>query len=33
MNVEGTASADAIIKAVEDAGYGAACEEESSPSK
>ncbi len=33
MNVEGTASADAIIKAVEDAGYGAACEEEASPSK
>lgn len=33
MNVEGTASPEAIIKAVEDAGYGAACEEDSSPSK
>ncbi len=31
MNVEGTASPEAIIKAVEDAGYGAACEDDSSP--
>ena len=31
MNVEGTASPEAVIKAVEDAGYGAACEEEASP--
>ncbi len=33
MNVEGTASPEAVIKAVEDAGYGCACEEESSPSR
>lgn len=33
MNVEGTASAEAIIKAVEDAGYGCEAEEDSSPSK
>ena len=33
MNVEGTASPEAVIKAVEDAGYGCACEEDSSPSK
>ncbi len=31
MNVKGTASPEAVIKAVEDAGYGAACEDESSP--
>ena len=31
MNVEGTASPEAVIKAVEDAGYGATCEEEASP--
>lgn len=31
MNVEGTASPEAVIKAVEDAGYGAVCEEEASP--
>lgn len=33
MNVEGTASAEAIVKAVEDAGYGCEAEEDSSPSK
>ena len=31
MNVEGTASPEAIIKAVEDAGYGCECEDTSSP--
>ena len=31
MNVEGTASPEAIIKAVEDAGYGCAAEDDSSP--
>ena len=31
MVVEGIASPEAVIKAVEDAGYGASCEEESSP--
>ena len=31
LNVEGTASPEAIIKAVEDAGYGCALEEDSSP--
>lgn len=31
MNVEGTASPEAVIKAVEDAGYGASCEEDVSP--
>ena len=33
MNVEGTASPEAVIKAVEDAGYGAAAEDDSSPSR
>ena len=31
MNVEGTASPEAIIRAVEDSGYGCACEDDSSP--
>ena len=34
MNVEGSASPDAVIKAVEDAGYGCAAEDdEDSPSR
>lgn len=33
MSVEGTASAEAIIKAVEDAGYGAELTEGDTPSK
>lgn len=31
MNVEGDVEPEVIIKAVEDAGYGAACESSSSP--
>lgn len=31
MNVEGSVSPEAVIKAVEDAGYGAAYEEDLSP--
>ncbi len=32
MNVEGDVSPEVIIKTVEDAGYGAECETDSSPS-
>lgn len=33
MNVEGTAAPEAVIKAVEDAGYGCEAEDTSSPSR